>query len=114
MLKTSRSITSPRPGKGRNRFDDDSKDEFNDKIEDGKDEFDDKGEISNDKICNNKIGNNEVTKKKNHRKISRFKKTVSLVILGFFTPRTRLAVTKLKQKFVKPLILYYFEPELNI
>ena len=34
--------------------------------------------------------------------------------LGFFTPKARLAFTKLRQAFVKALIFYHFDPERHI
>ena len=33
---------------------------------------------------------------------------------GFFTPKTRLAFTQLRQTFVEARILHYFDPESNI
>ena len=33
---------------------------------------------------------------------------------GFFTPKARLAFTKLRQIFVEALILYYFNPKCHI
>lgn len=97
MLKILENIKLARLEKSKNEIGSDNKNKFNNK-----------SEISNNELKNNKVGNDKVVKKKNHWKIFIFKKTVILIILDFFTPRTRLTFTKLKQVFIKTLIFYYF------
>ena len=82
-----------------------------------KNELDNKDEINDSKIDGNKIKdkkikNNKFVKKKNYQRISKSKKTVGFS--NFFTTGTRLVFTKLRQVFVKVLILYYFDPKRHI
>ena len=105
MLKTS-SIKSAEPRKGIVRVDVDSRVEC------------DGNELDGSKIGNNKIDdkvNNEVGKKDQKtfksKKLSKSKKTVGL---DFFISGAWLAFTKLRQAFVKALILYHFDPEHHI
>ena len=92
MLKTLRNIESTRPLESRNGVGIDDRNKVNDKNNFG----------------DNKISEDEITKKKNYWKTSKFKKTVSLITLDFFTLRARLAFIKLKQylsKFQSSIIL---------
>ena len=64
-----------------------------------KSELDNKNEISDNKIGdnkdnNNKVDNDKISKRENHQKMSKSKKTVSS--LGFFTPKARLTFTILR------------------
>ena len=74
--------------------------------------LDSRDEISNNKVNSNKIGEDKIIEEKNHQKTSKFKKTVRFS--DFFTPKARLAFTKLRQVFVKVSIFYYFDPKYYI
>ena len=44
----------------------------------------------------------------------KFRASLQSFGLGFFTPKARLTSTKLKQAFIKPLILYHFHLDCHI
>ena len=69
--------------------------------------------MNNVEVDGNKIGDNEVRKRgrKTSKNLSKSKKTIGS---DFFIPKARLAFTKLKQAFVKALILYHFDLECHI
>ena len=105
MLKTSKCIQSTiYPKKSRVGVSDDGKAKRDSKykLNDGK--------VDSSEVKNNEVGDDEVGKKDQKMskfiKSSMFKKMVGF--LNFFTLRTRLAVTKLRQAFVKALIFYHF------
>ena len=103
MLKTSRNIESiTRPRKSRTGIDNDSKAKC-----DGKCKLNN-GEIGGDEVGSNKIGDDEFEKNdqktSKSKKLSKSKKMES----SFLTSGARLAFIKLRQAFVKALILYYF------
>ena len=76
-------------------------------------ELNDKNGFDNkSKIGGNKIRNNKVTKNNNYQKISKSKKIVCFLV--FLILGARLAFIKLRQIFVKTLILQYFDPEYHI
>ena len=69
------------------------------------------------KLDRSRIGNNEVNnegdneiRKKNRKNMFKSKKTKS----GFFTSRSRMALIKLRQVFIKAPILYHFDPKYYI
>lgn len=70
-------------------------------------------EISSTKVDGSKVKDDKVAEDKNYQKIfkskklSKFKKTVEF--LNFFFSEARLVLIKLRQAFVKTLILYYFD-----
>ena len=92
------------------------------------------GSAVNPKETEGEVGGNIVdggkatnpTKRKNQSKITKSKILVKSqnhdfprfgkekAGTGFFTPKTRLAFTQLRQIFVKAPILYYFDPESHI
>ena len=66
-------------------------------------------------VDGNEVGDNKVRKRV--QKLSKFKnlsKSKKIVGSDFFTLGARLAFTKLKQAFVKALILHHFYPERHI
>ena len=75
----------------------------------------DKGELNKSEIDDiefdgGKVGDNEVGKK--GRKMSKnLSKSKKMIGSDFFTPGARLAFAKLRQVFVKALILHHFDPE---
>ena len=70
----------------------------------------DDDEIGNGKVRDDEIGKNgrKTSKSKN---LFKSKKTIGL---DFLTLGARLAFTKLRQAFVKALILHHFDPECHI
>lgn len=82
ILKTLGGTKLARPGKGKI----DGKSKVN-----GRDKVDSRDEISNDKV-----GDNEIRKKKNYQKTCESKKTVISIALGFFTLEARLIFIRLK------------------
>ena len=106
MLKTSGSIESKtRLGEGRVRVDDSSRAEHGG----------DWSKIDDNEVDGNEIEDNEVEKKvqklSKSKNLSKSKKTVGS---DFFTPKAKLAFTKLRQVFVKALILHHFNLECQI
>ena len=94
-------------GKDRVEINSDSKDKYNNKTKyNGKDE---RGGIE---VNSSEIGDNEVIKERNYQKMPKFKKTIRPS--DFFILGARLVFTKLKQAFVKALILHYFKLEYHI
>ena len=102
-------IKLTRPGKSRVKVGCSSRNKL-----DSRNEFDNKDEVGDNKVSDNKVGDNEISKWKNHSKIFKSKKIISFIILSFFTPEVRLMFIKLKQIFVKALILYHFDLECHI
>ena len=77
----------------------------------------DGAEVGGAEIDSNKIDNNNIAEEKNHQKTSKSKNCLSLKRRNwaFLHPELlRLAFTKLRQAFVKVLILYYFDLECYI
>ena len=71
--------------------------------------------INNNKIDGSEVGDDEVGKKV--QKLSKSKNlsnSKKMIGSNFFTPRAKLAFTKLRQAFVKALILHYFDPKYHI
>ena len=60
------------------------------------------------------VGGGEVEDDEVEKKTQKSSKSKNLSRLDFFTPRARLAFTKLRQAFVKAPILYYFDLECHI
>ena len=78
-------------------------------------------EINNNKVDSGEAGDNEIRKKgqktsksKNLFKSKKLSKSKKMVESDFFTPGARLAFTKLRQIFIKVLILHYFDSERHI
>ena len=69
-----------------------------------------KSQLNGSKVDIGKVGDNEVGKKvqqtSKSKNLSKSKKTVESY---FFTSKARLVFIKLRQTFVKALILYYFD-----
>ena len=113
ILESTESLTWP--GKGRVGVGGDSKARHDGKSEleereTGNNEFD--GKV-NDEIDDEVRKKDQKTSKSKNlfKKLSKSKKTVGL---DFFTPRARLAFTKLRPAFVKASILHHFDPERHI
>ena len=68
----------------------------------------DRSGMDNIEVDSGEVGDNEIGKK--GRNLSTLKKTES----SFLTYKARIAFTKLKQAFIKALILHYFDPERHI
>ena len=66
----------------------------------------DSSEVDSGKIEDDKVGK-KVQKTSKSKNLSKSKKTVGSS--DFFTPKAKLAFTKLKQAFFKALILYHFD-----
>ena len=105
ILGSTKSKTQP--GKGRVKIGSDSK-----ARRDGRYKFD-RSKIGGNKIDSGEGRNDEVGKKsqKTSKSKNLFKSKKMIGSLDFFTPRVRLAFTKLRQVFVKALILHHFDPE---
>ena len=88
-------VSSSKAGYGRSKLDES---EFNDNEVDG-------GEIKGNKI------RKKVQKRFKSKNLSKSKKTVRS---DFFIPGAKLAFTKLRQIFLKALILYHFDPNRHI
>ena len=69
------------------------------------------GEIDGGEVYVDEVEDNEVGEKVQKRSKS---KNLSKSTLDFLTPGAKLAFTKLKQAFLKPPILYHFDPERHI
>ena len=69
----------------------------------------DRSKIDSGKVDDKEVGDDEI--RKNFQKSSKSQKTVGS---NFFTSRTRLVFTKLRQVFVKALIIYYFDLKRHI
>ena len=107
-MKTS-STESAKPRKGRVRVVIDSRGGcVGSEIDDGKKI--DGGEVDGGEVEDDKVGE-KVQKTSKSKNLSKFKKMVGM---DFFTPRTKLAFTKLRQAFFKALILYHFDPKRHI
>ena len=65
--------------------------------------------IGGSKIDSIEFGDNKIGK---NQKMSKSKKIIGFS--NFFTSKARLTFTKLRQVFVKALILYHFDPECHI
>lgn len=118
ILKTLRSIKLAKTKKSNIKIGDNNKveldggSEFNGRGElDCKDKFDN-NEIGDNGIIDNKVDDDKVSKRKNHEKMSKSKKTISF--LSFPTFRARLAFIRLRQAFYKASIFHYFDPECHI
>ena len=106
-MKTSENTESTiQLGKSRIEVDDNSRAKRNDKYKLGG------SEIYGGMIDISKVRNNKVAKKEDYQKMSKPKKLVRSS--DFFTSRARLAFTKLRQVFVKVLILNHYDPEYYI
>ena len=68
----------------------------------------DGNKLHGSKVDSDKVGDDEVVKK--GQNLSKSKKTKS----GFFTSGARKAFTKLRQAFIKALILHHFDPKCHI
>ena len=69
----------------------------------------------NNIIIDNKSIKGKNGKKKNYQKMSKFKKMIkSNDFLDFFTSRTRQIFIKLRQAFIRALILYHYNLECYI
>ena len=75
----------------------------------------DRSKINNSEVDGNEVGDNEVEKKvqksPKFKNLSNSKKTIRS---DFFTFGARLVFTKLRQAFVKALILHRFDPDHHI
>ena len=72
-------------------------------------------EIDGSRMDNVEVDGGEIEVDKVVKKVqnsSKSKKTIRS--LDFFTPGAKLAFTKLRQAFIKALILYHFDPEYHI
>ena len=101
MLKTSGSTESlTQSGKGGVKVGGDSRARRN------------RNELDRWKVNSDEVENDEIEKKvqklSKSKNLSKSKKTVGS---DFLTPKAKLAFTKLRQAFVKALILYHFNPE---
>ena len=102
MLKISGGTESKtRPGKGGVGVD-------GSRARRGGSKLDDKRKIDDNEVDGNEVRNDEVGTKV--QKLSKSKKTE----LGFLPSGARKAFTKLKQAFIKALILHYFDLERHI
>ena len=106
MLKTS-NTKSVKPKKSIIGVDSNSKEVYYDRAE-----LDDKDKIGSIEVDSDKVEDNDIAKIKNHQKLSKSKNRKRFS--GFFISRTRLAFTKLRQVFVKALILHHFDPKCHI
>ena len=74
-----------------------------------------KSRIDDGKVDDSKVRDDKVEKKVQKlfksKNLSRSKKMIGS---DFLTPRAKLAFTKLRQAFVKALILYHFDPKCHI
>ena len=114
ILKTSESIESTtQPKEGVVRVGGDSRVGHNKKKLD-RNEIDD-NEVDSGKI-DDKIEKKDqkTSKSKNSFTFKKLSKSKKLLRSDFFTPRARLAFTKLRQAFVKALIFYHFDSECHI
>ena len=113
ILKTSGSIESTtRPGKIVVGVSDDSRARCNrNKLD--KSEFDG-SEIDNNEVDGGKIDNEIGKKDQKMSKSKNFSKSKKILGSDFLTPAAGLAFTKLRQIFVKALILYHFDSERHI
>ena len=89
---------------------------FSKKKHDDRVEIGDKDEINGGEVNGNKVDNNDVVEEKNYQKISKSKKLSKSkkTELGFFILGAKLAFNKLRQSFIKTLILYHFNLEYYI
>ena len=72
-------------------------------------------DITIDEISNYKIvGAKDVGGKNKSKNLSKFQASLHNAGLGFFTPEARLTFTKLRQAFIKTLILHDFDPDCHI
>ena len=71
--------------------------------------------IDNIKVNGGETGDNEIRKKgQKTSKSKNLSKSKKIIGLAFLTLRARLAFTKLRQAFVKVVILLHFNPECHI
>ena len=100
ILESTKSII--RPGEGRVGVGSDSKAESSSRCKFG-----------DSKVGGSEVAEDEVGKKDQEmfksKKLSKFKKTAGS--LDFFTSKSKLTFTKLRQAFVKSLIFHNFDPE---
>ena len=102
-MKTSWSIeSSTRPGKGEVGVGDDSRAGHDGSKLDG-------SELDGSEIDGSEVGDDEVGKK-----VQNLSKSKKMVQSDFFTPGAKLAFVKLRQAFVKALILHHFDLERHI
>ena len=106
LLKTSKSTESiTRPGEDKVGVGGSRRAEYNGSELDG-------NRIDGNKVDGGKVRDNEIEKKV--QKLSKFKnlsKSKKIVRLDFFTSGAKLAFTKLRQAFIKALILHHFDLE---
>ena len=102
ILKNSVSTKLARPGKSKLKVDGNGRDEFN-----KRNKFDNRGKVGINKVNSNEVKDNKVTKEKNYQKTrKKFRSKKTRKSLDFFISKTRLTFTKLKQVFIKALILH--------
>ena len=71
--------------------------------------------IGNSEVDSGEVGDNEIGKKvQKMSKSKKLSKSKKMVGSNFLTPRTKLTFIKLRQVFVKALILHHFDPECYI
>ena len=108
MLKTL-STESAEPRKGGVKVSSDSRaGRVGSEIDDGK-------KIDGSEVDDGEIGDNEVGKKvQKTSKSKNLSKSKKMVGTDFLTPGAKLMFTKVRQAFLKALILYHFDPEHHI
>ena len=75
-------------------------------------EIDNKRKIHCNKVDNGEVEDDEVRKKvKKTSKSKNLSKSKKTVRIDFFTPGAKLAFPKLRQAFLKVLIIHHFDPE---
>ena len=72
--------------------------------------------LDRSKLCDNEVDGGEIEDNKVGEKVQEKSrsKNLSKSTLDFLTPGAKLAFTKLRQAFLKALILYHFDPECHI
>ena len=108
MLKISESTELAKSKKDKFEIDSNSKNKLN-----SKKKLDGRNEIGDNKVGNNEISDDELEEKKNYQKIFKSKKMVSFILLDFLISKNRLAFLKLRQAFIKTLILYNFDLKMS-
>lgn len=106
MLKISGSTELAKPKKDKFEIDSNSKSEL-----DSKKKLDGRNEIEDNKVDNNEISDDELEEKKNYQKTFKSKKMASFIFLSFLISKNKLTFLKLRQAFIKTLILYNFDPK---
>ena len=80
---------------------------------DGRAKHDGKCKLGGNEVGGNEVDDNNIIEEKNYQKTSKYKKLSKSKKMksGFFTLGARLAFIKLRQMFVKALILHHFDPK---